>query len=137
MYLFDATTNTQVQEYLPDAVSLKNYVLKHYAAPTSPEREQEVRQLGQGLGAWLRSFHDWADLPEQMADLRAMLAGNGAMQRLKLAINYRGLVSMADAHPGILGGVQDELQAICDMATAELENEEALRVIHGDFWTGK
>lgn len=135
VYLFNKDTNTQVQEYLPNAVSLKNYALEHYAAPTSPACRHQCQQLGRGLGAWLRSFHDWSSRPQQ-ADLREVLAGNKPMQALKLMINYRGLVGMADQHPTILGDVKADLQAIHDMAAAELSDEAALHVIHGDFWTG-
>ncbi|KAI5460017.1 kinase-like domain-containing protein [Mariannaea sp. PMI_226] len=136
VYFFNQETNTQVQEYLPNAVSLKDYALKHYASPTSPSLKRECEQLGHGIGAWLRSFHDWSNQPEQEADLRKIVAGNKAMQLLKLAINYQALPKMADTYSTILGDAKAELQAISEMAVAELKDESTLQVIHGDFWTG-
>ncbi|KAH7131397.1 kinase-like domain-containing protein [Dactylonectria estremocensis] len=135
VYHFNQETNTQVQEYLVNAVSLKIFALEHYATPTPLSLEPQCQQLGHGLGAWLRSFHDWSDQPEQVA-LRETVSRNKEMQLIKNMINYKQLVQMADLHPTILGGVKSELQEICEMAAAELEDETALHVIHGDFWTG-
>ncbi|KAF7533705.1 hypothetical protein G7Z17_g13472 [Cylindrodendrum hubeiense] len=135
VYHFNEETNTQVQEYLVNAVSLKIFALEHYAAPTPVSLKPQCRQLGHGLGAWLRSFHEWSEKPEQVA-LREKLAGNKEMQVLKNMINYKGLVQMADVHPTILGDIKSDLQDISDMAAAELVDEAALHVIHGDFWTG-
>ncbi|KAK7418889.1 hypothetical protein QQZ08_011098 [Neonectria magnoliae] len=82
VYHSNQETNTQVQEYLVNAVSLKTYALKHYAAPTPESLKPQCQQLGYGLGAWLRSFHEWSQQPEQ-AVLRKTLAGNKEMQVLK------------------------------------------------------
>lgn len=136
VYHFNQESNTQVQEYLVNAVSLKTFALEHYAAPTPVSFKPQCQQLGHGLGAWLRSFHSWSEQPEQ-ADLREKLAGNKEMQSLKNMINYKQLVQMADRHPTILGDVKSDLQDICNMTATELVDEAALCVIHGDFWTGK
>ncbi|KPM46199.1 hypothetical protein AK830_g328 [Neonectria ditissima] len=136
VYHFDRDTNTLVQEYLVNAVSLKTYSLKYFAAPTPESLKPQCQQLGYGLGAWLRSFDDWSQQPGQAA-LREKLAENKEMQALKNMINYKQLVQMADRHPTILGDIKSDLQNISNMAAAELEDEAALHVIHGDFWTGK
>ncbi|KAF5001411.1 hypothetical protein FDECE_10940 [Fusarium decemcellulare] len=135
VYHFNQDTNTQIQEYLPNAVSLKNYALEHYAAPTPESLRPQCEQLGHGLGAWLREFHAWSQEPGQAA-LRDVFAGNREMQGLKNMINYQQLLQMADRHPTILGDARDVLQGISDLAAGELVDETALYVIHGDFWTG-
>ncbi|KAF4979321.1 hypothetical protein FZEAL_4443 [Fusarium zealandicum] len=135
VYHFNHDSNTQVQEYLPNAVSLKDYALKHYAAPTSASLEPQCDQLGHGLGAWLRAFHSWSQEPGQAA-LREVFAGNKEMQGLKNMINYQQLLQMADRHPTVLGDARDVLQGISDLAAGELVDDSALYVIHGDFWTG-
>ncbi|KAF7548830.1 hypothetical protein G7046_g8543 [Stylonectria norvegica] len=137
MLLFNPATNTQVQEYLPHAVNLKEYALAHYATPAAAASvKPQCVKLGRSLGHWLRSFHDWSERPDQ-ARLREILARNKDMQGLKHMINYRQLVQLTGAHPDILGDeVKPVLQEIAEMAAGELADEAALHVIHGDFWTG-
>ncbi|KAJ4264764.1 hypothetical protein NW762_005007 [Fusarium torreyae] len=135
VYHFNHDTNTQVQEYLPKAVSLKDYALKHYAAPTSQSLKPQCDQIGHGLGAWLRAFHSWSQEPKQAA-MREVFAGNKEMQGLKNMINYQQLLQRVDRHPDILGDARDALQGVSDLAAGELVDESALYVIHGDFWTG-
>ncbi|KAF9777172.1 hypothetical protein IL306_004536 [Fusarium sp. DS 682] len=135
IYYFNRDTNTQVQEYLPGALSLKDYALKYYAAPTSLTLKEQCSQLGQGLGSWLRAFHGWSQEPKQAA-LRETFAGNKEMQGLKNMINYSQLLQMVDRHPEILGDARDVLQGVSDLAAGELADESALHPIHGDFWTG-
>lgn len=59
------------------------------------------------------------------------------MQVIKKEYNYDQLLYKVKKLPEILSGCQDTLQEIVYMATAELKDESKLRVIHGDFWTGK
>lgn len=59
------------------------------------------------------------------------------MQNIKKAYNYDQLLYKAKKLPEIFSECQGSLQEIVDMATAELKDESKLRVIHGDFWTGK
>ncbi|KAM0436192.1 hypothetical protein ACHAPT_003084 [Fusarium lateritium] len=135
VYHFNRESNTQVQEYLTNAVSLKNYALKHYAAPTPESLRPQCEQLGHDLGVWLRAFHSWSQEPGQAA-LREVFAENKEMQALKHMINYQQLLQKVDQHPSILSDVRDVLQGISDLAAKELEDETALNPIHGDFWTG-
>ncbi|KAF5972769.1 cytoplasmic trna 2-thiolation protein 2 [Fusarium bulbicola] len=134
-YYFNQDSNTQVQEYLSEALSLKDYALKYYAAPTPPSLREECEQLGHGLGSWLRAFHGWSQEPKQAA-LRETFAGNKEMQGLKNMINYQQLLQVVDRHPEILGDARDVLQGVSDLAAGELADESALYPIHGDFWTG-
>uniref|UniRef100_A0A0D2XZQ4 Aminoglycoside phosphotransferase domain-containing protein n=1 Tax=Fusarium oxysporum (strain Fo5176) TaxID=660025 RepID=A0A0D2XZQ4_FUSOF len=135
-YYFNQDSNTQVQEYLSEALSLKDYALKYYAAPTPPTLKEQCEQLGHGLGSWLRAFHSWSQEPKQAA-LRETFAGNKEMQGLKNMINYQQLLQVVDRHPEILGDARDVLQGVSDLAAGELADESALYPIHGDFWTGK
>ncbi|KAF4498518.1 cytoplasmic trna 2-thiolation 2 [Fusarium agapanthi] len=134
-YYFNQDSNTQVQEYLSEALSLKDYALKYYAAPTPPSLREQCEQLGHGLGSWLRAFHGWSQEPKQAA-LRETFAGNKEMQGLKNMINYQQLLQVVDRHPEILGDARDVLQGVSDLAARELADESALYPIHGDFWTG-
>lgn len=134
-YYFDARTSTQVQEYLRNATSLKDYALKHYKSPTPSALKPQCLQLGDCLGQWLRAFHDWSD-GEGKAKLHELFARNAEMQGIKKFINYDQLRSRVQVFPSLLEEHRDVLQKIVDMATAELRDEGSLKVIHGDFWTG-
>jgi hypothetical protein len=127
-----------VQECLSNATNLKDYCRNHFAAAaTATEqtaRKDQCLQLGRALGAWLRSFHTWSD---GQAELREVLKGNKELQALKQWINYKQLVQLAEQSPEILGDAKEVFQAVGDATAAELEDEEKLVIIHGDFWTGK
>lgn len=133
LYHFNGDTNSQIQECLPGAVNLKNYCLKHYVSPTPVEQRPECRELGRAVGAWLRSFHDWA---RARPELRDEVRENRVMQNLKYLINYPTLVATVDRFPDVLGPYRAVFGEIDAMAKAEMEAEK-LQVIHGDFWTGK
>ncbi|KAI0013970.1 kinase-like domain-containing protein [Xylariaceae sp. FL0662B] len=132
-YHFDKPSNTQVQEYLPNASDLKTYALNTYASPTPETLRRQCFQLGVTLGRWLRSFHDWAG---QQPVLRKIVAANKEMQELKLMINFSMLIGQIKQSSHILGDAQRVLEEVASMATFELDNESQLQVIHGDFWTG-
>ena len=137
-YYFNYKTNTQIQEYLPHAISLKEYALKHFSHPhpTTSTYKPPCDRLGHALGAWLRMFHGWSQEPKQAA-LRETFAGNKDGQGLKNMINYQQLLQMVYRYPMILGDARDILQGVSDLAAEELADETALCPIHGDFWTGK
>ena len=136
LYHFNPQTSTQIQEYLPNATNLKNYALENFQGPTSAASEPQCLQLGQGLGRWLREFHNWSDQPDNQS-LRDLFAKNTAMRNIKKAINYDQLLGRLGMFPAILQEHKETLQQIVAMATAELADESKLSVIHGDFWTGK
>jgi hypothetical protein len=138
LYHFNAKTSTQIQEYLPDAVSLKDYAFKHFQGLSDDDSVTPPRcvQLGHCLGEWLRRLHSWSDDPAN-SGLRDILARNKEMQSIKRWVNYDQMLSKADKHPSVLGECREVLQAVADMSKVELEDESKLRVIHGDFWSGK
>ncbi|KAK4250571.1 kinase-like domain-containing protein [Corynascus novoguineensis] len=132
-YYFNPDTNTQIQEYLPQALSLKDYALKYFSSP-DPSRKQLCLELGRSLGVWLRDFHRWAALPEQ-AKFRDGLRSNEPMQKIKHMANYQRLVGTVANFPAILGEAQETFEKIKDATAAELDRPD-LQIIHGDFWTG-
>lgn len=91
--------------------------------------------LGQGLGGWLRSFHEWSSQPEQEA-LREAAKANKELQAIKLTYNYENLLWQLDDFP-FLKDSENVFQGVIANAKLELEDDSKLQVIHGDFWTGK
>lgn len=136
LYHFNPESSTQIQEYVSNAVNLKDYALRHYQSATSEAVKPQCLQLGQGLGRWLREFHSWSDQPEQQG-LRDLFTQNTDMQNIKKLINYDQLLGRVNMFPTLLQEYKDVLQEIVKMATAELADESQLSAIHGDFWTGK
>lgn len=124
-----------MQEYLPSAVNLKTYSLSHFV-----KNDEDLRPycygIGEGLGLWLRSFHDWAKEPAQ-AKLQGQMKLNTTMQMLKNSINYGGIVSTIDKYPEILSDAREVFEEVKKASEAELADESNLQIIHGDFWTGK
>ncbi|KAL2172224.1 hypothetical protein VTG60DRAFT_7068 [Thermothelomyces hinnuleus] len=133
LHYFNPDTNTQIQEYLPGALSLKDYALRHFSSP-DPSRKPLCLELGRSLGVWLREFHAWASLPEQ-ANLREELKSNEPMQKIKHMANYQTLVGTVANFPSILGEAQETFEKIKDATAKELDRPD-LQIIHGDFWTG-
>ncbi|KAL7940790.1 kinase-like domain-containing protein [Trichoderma barbatum] len=134
LYHFNSESSTQIQEYVSNAVNLKDYVLRHYQFPTPEAAKPYCIQLGRGLGKWLQGFHKWSDQPERQS-LREVFSKNTDMRNIKKLINYDQLLGRVNMFP-ILQDCKDILKEVAQMATAELADESQLRVIHGDFWTG-
>lgn len=59
------------------------------------------------------------------------------MQGIKMKYNYELLLSRVEKFPEILQEARPVFEKVIEMAKAELDNEDELQVIHGDFWTGK
>lgn len=136
---FSANTHTQVQEYLLNAVSLKNYVLDQFGGnhtTTSQSVQLRCVELGECSGRWLRRFHEWSDHPDR-SDFRKLIAQNTEMQSLKKGLVYDQLLWKVKKLPDVLADCKEVLQQVVDMASAELADESKLGIIHGDFWTGK
>jgi hypothetical protein len=134
LYHFNTQTNTQVQEYLPSGIDLKNYALKHYEPHTSTTKKAQCLGLGRGLGQWLKHFHEWA---EQSSDLRNNAAENKSLQRLKHSTYYDYLIQMIDKFPAMLSQAKEVFESVKAMSERELDDDSALQAVHGDFWTGK
>jgi Sec-independent protein translocase protein TatA len=133
-YYFNPDTNTQVQEYLPHALSLKEYALKHFSS-RDPSRKPLCLELGRSLGLWLRGFHDWASSPEQ-AQFREEMKSNEPMQKIKHMVNYSTVVDTVANFPSILADAKETFEQIKEATAAELQRPD-LQITHGDFWTGK
>ncbi len=135
LYQYSRDTNTQVQEYLGNAVDLKNYGLTRLTGDQQGNKTH-ILAVGEGMGRWLRNFHTWAEQPEQ-AHLQEQAKANQSMQGLKFRFNY-GLVTRAiNKYADSLGELAEVMKQVEAMAEAELKDESQLHVIHGDFWTGK
>lgn len=59
------------------------------------------------------------------------------MQGIKLTYNYGLLLQRVKSFPAILTGAKPVFEEVLALAKAELEEEDRLQIIHGDFWTGK
>ncbi len=135
-YEFNEEFNNQILEYLPQALSMKEYALKNWMPPSTPKLEAQGFELGRSIGSWLKTFHNWSAHPEQI-DLRALVAKNGFMQELKYHINSHANVSNVGKFPDALGGAKAVFEELAALAKDVLKVQSQLRVIHGDFWTGK
>ncbi|KAJ9133285.1 Kinase-like domain-containing protein [Pleurostoma richardsiae] len=139
LYLFDGEMKTQVLEDVPNAVDLTSIL-------TSPEDSRLLAHpiatfIGRKLGSWLRAFHAWSSAPEQAA-LRADIAQNEPMRKLKYQITYNAFVEVLENFPEILERDKATLQDVKYMAMeefkqlAEFDMGENCGIIHGDFWAG-
>lgn len=133
-FYFDEGNNTQIQEYLAHGIDLKTYALNTYPASTSQALKPQCYQLGRTLGKWLRDFHKWS---AQQLDLRQTVTQNYEIQQLKHTINFGWLLQRVEQYPTILEEAKVIFEEVKKMAVAELEDEDRIQVIHGDFWTGK
>ncbi|KAL6856818.1 kinase-like domain-containing protein [Trichoderma novae-zelandiae] len=111
LHHFSPESSTQIQEYLHNAVNLKDYALRHFQAPTLN------------------------DQPERQ-NLHELFAKNTEMRNIKKYINYDQLLARVNMFPSLLEECKDVLQQIVSMATAELADKGKLAAVHGDFWTG-
>ncbi|RYP10101.1 hypothetical protein DL764_000892 [Monosporascus ibericus] len=134
VFHFDEGNNTQIQEYLTQGIDLKTYVLNTYPAHTNKSLRPQCYQLGKALGRWLRNFHGWS---AQQPGLRQTLSENKEIQQLKQMINFGWLLQRVEQYPAVLGHARPIFEEVRNMAALELENEDELQIIHGDFWTGK
>lgn len=134
MFSYYPESSTQIQEYLAKSLDLKTYALEHFSASTPASAKPSTIEIGQGLGKWLRTFHDWAATQKRLRDLAR---ANVGMQGIKLTYNYGLLLRRVERFPNILTEAKPVFEEVLAMATAELADEAKLQVIHGDFWTGK
>ncbi|KAK3903215.1 kinase-like domain-containing protein [Staphylotrichum tortipilum] len=135
LHYFNAESNTQVHEYFANALSLKDYIGRHFSPSGDPSMKTLYIELGRDLGVWLRNFHGWASAPEQTKLRRDMSEGNKEMQQLKYRAYYIRLVEAVAEFPTILADAKETFEKIREMAADELQNPN-LQLIHGDFWAG-
>ena len=136
LYFFSPEASTHVQEYLQDAINLKQYVLKYYEPQTPGDKQPQCFEIGDCLGRWLKNFHQWATLPQQAA-LWDIAAANKHLQQIKNATYYEYLVNLIDKFPGLLSGNRELFETLRALAEEELKDDGNLQPCHGDFWTGK
>ncbi|KAJ5729876.1 Aminoglycoside phosphotransferase [Penicillium malachiteum] len=132
---FNAETNTQIHEDLLDSVDLKAFLLEKI---TSNVSESYSRSIGQSLGLWLRSFHEWGAKAEQKKTID-IIAKNISMKQVKFYVNYGLLLDTIDNFPGILEENRGIFEQVRDLATTESKNDvidDTNGLLHGDFWTG-
>lgn len=129
MYSFSSETNTQIYSDFPASTELKTY------ASTHPLNEDQCTALGQALGKWTKTFHNWAAAPEQ-GELREAMKGNEAMKDLKYMINYPALTATIENFPEILENSREIFEAVAKDVNDNMAQEEG-SLIHGDFWSGK
>lgn len=119
-------------------MTLKDYILKYSdsaaGATSQGLSEAESRDIGRSLGAWLRSFTEWA---EGNADLKKLAAENVEAKQVRHMVNFAWLSNRVKEYPAQLKDAEDILLQVNDAMMAEGEDETNLQCIHGDFWTGK
>lgn len=141
LHMFAQEANIQVLEDFPSATDMASSFLSS-PATSLPSNRLNVTLLGQRLGSWLRSFHQWISADEQ-APLRIEVGSNESMRCLKYDTSYDSFIKVLENFPDILEGHQETLAAVKSMAAKEFsrlaapDTEEYWGIIHGDFWTGK
>jgi fructosamine-3-kinase len=142
LYYYDSETYTQVMEHLAGSQDLKSWLLSEQGGKSISQ--PSAKAIGHALGAWIGAFHAWGS-QEQQAVLRATMAQNREMQRLKNMVNYEKLPTMVDKYPHILESSRAIFEQARDRAAAEINSDsspasdtqnEDYGLIHGDFWTG-
>ena len=131
---FDQVNTNQIQEFLPNGINLKDYVLRHYTAPTPQYLQYQCHQLGKALGRWFNGFVKWGAKQNRH---RQIVAQNTFGQDVKHMINFSWLRERIKDFPVILDDAKDILGEVEQMAVAERQDVSKHQIIHGDFWTGK
>ncbi|GLA56593.1 hypothetical protein AtubIFM54640_000249 [Aspergillus tubingensis] len=135
LFSFNRETNTAVIEDLPDSLDLKSFLIS--SATSNNVTQEWASSIGRSLGAWLQSFHHWADNAAQ-SGVAVEMDKNQYMRDLKFMVNYDALVNTIDKYPTILGDSRDVFRNVREMAAAELSRKDGngFGIIHGDFWSG-
>lgn len=140
LHMFAHEANIQVLEDFPSATDMASFLFS--PAASLPSNRLTVTLLGQQLGSWLRSFHQWISADEQ-TPLRIEVGSNESMRCLKYDTSYDTFIKVLENFPDILEGHQETLAAVKIMAAKEFSRlaapdaDEYWGIIHGDFWTGK
>lgn len=132
-YHYDEANANQILEFMPQGITLKDYVPKYYPE-SSDSSEPEAREIGKTLGSWLKGFHQ---LAANHADFRAVAEKNGQGQFFRHLVTFAWLKDRVEQYPAVLGDAKDIFAEVEQAVTAELKDPSKTQVIHGDFWTGK
>ncbi|KAK5636879.1 hypothetical protein RRF57_012591 [Xylaria bambusicola] len=139
LHLFIRETNIQVLEDIPDVDDLKNVLV--LSAGKQILTAQAATSIGHNIGAWLRSFHDWAIISNtKFTDF----GDNESMRILKYDITYGAYLDVLESSfPDLLEGHRLPLRQVKELAMKEFEKTsndwfagENWGIIHGDFWSG-
>ncbi|KAH7110681.1 kinase-like domain-containing protein [Dactylonectria macrodidyma] len=140
---YDHETKTQILEYLPGVVNLKDYVLSHFPSPTPQSLQPQCHNLGKALAGYIVRFHSEAKKAVLRSDagtnlepfptLHVGLEHSEEMQTLKHMINYDWLLQRVNQFPEILSEATDIFSQVKEEALKELSNARELTAIHGDF----
>jgi len=134
LYNFDAEGLNQLIELQHKGIHLKDYAIQNFRSPTPQSLKPQCYALGRALGRWLKDFTEWS---AQQIDHRELIAQNEFAQTVRHMINYQWLYKRIEEFPSALGDFRAVLEDVEKTAAAELEEHDKLRIIHGDFWTGK
>lgn len=134
LYHWDEETTSQIQEYMPNGVDLKNYIIQQYPAPTPDSLKSQCLQLGKALGRWLKDFSEWS---AQQPSLKLTAAENKFAQQIKQMLTFSWLPDRVKQYPSVLEESQDILEKVERMAAAEQQDESKLQIQHGDIAPGK
>ncbi|TPX16405.1 uncharacterized protein E0L32_004054 [Thyridium curvatum] len=130
---FDEENANLVQEYLPNSINLKQYVLQYYSSQTPASFEPQCRQLGKAVGAWLKGYVEWST---KQVELRKVVAENGFAQEVKRMLNFGFLRGRVDQFPALLGHDKNIFDKLEQMAEVELQDQSQLQIVHGDLAPG-
>ncbi|KAI0509604.1 kinase-like domain-containing protein [Xylaria bambusicola] len=139
LHLFIRDMNIQVLEDFPDVDDLKNVLV--LSAGKQTLTAQVATSIGHTIGAWLRSFHNWAIVSNtKFKDF----GDNGSMRKLKYAITYGAYLDVLESSfPDLLEGYRLPLHQVKELAMKEFDHPSNDRftdknwgLIHGDFWSG-
>ncbi|KAJ3460940.1 hypothetical protein MRS44_011807 [Fusarium solani] len=119
-FRFDDNATNQIQEFLPDGINLKDYILQYYTAPTPKSFEPQCRHLGEALGKWLRGFIDWTT---RQVKHQHVVAQNDFAQDIKHMVNFSWLHECIKDFPDILDPVKDVLGQVEQMPAAERKEQ--------------
>ncbi|KAF2968557.1 hypothetical protein GQX73_g5045 [Xylaria multiplex] len=136
LYLFIRDTNIQVLEDFPDAIDLKSILVSLTWNPIL--MKSVAASVGYGIGAWLRSFHNWS--MSRNGRLKN-IGNNEPMRKLKYAITYDSHLRILENNfPALLEGHRLALEQVKDAAMKEFEKvskdgdeDRNWGFIHGDF----
>ena len=82
----------------------------------------------------MKDFTEWSS---QQTDHRKLIAQNEFAQTVRDMVNDQWLHKRIEEFPSVLGDFRAVLEDVEKTAAAEMKENDKLRIIHGDFWTGK
>ncbi|KAL2075203.1 hypothetical protein VTL71DRAFT_145 [Oculimacula yallundae] len=138
LYLYDRETNTQVLEDFADTNGLRAMLFSPDAHKLFPS--SSLFTIGRHMGLWLRSFHDWADAPEQ-ASLRAEMWCTDALRKQKYEFTHGSISGILEQFPSLTEDYEKTLDVIrgfyaTDFKRPFTEEGDGYGLIHGDLWSG-